>query len=137
MAAWLDRSHAPQLDACVVATRQGLSVLHFYETSLADKATHYETIAASRHTRAPGLVAGSSLESFGDVFTSHQGSDDNDGLWTSVYLASQCFRYALTKDPAVKQSAWAVFEGLEFLNQATGIPGLPARRQAAIVCHSL
>jgi hypothetical protein len=25
---------------------------------------------------------------------------DNDGLWTSIYLASQAFRWAVTKDPS-------------------------------------
>jgi hypothetical protein len=54
-------------------------------------------------------------------------SEDNDGLWTSIYVASQAFRYAVTKDPEAKRNAWRAFEGMELLNNVTGIPGLMAR----------
>ena len=53
--------------------------------------------------------------------------DDNDGLWTSIYLSSQIFRYKVTQDVTVKTSAWTHFEALELLNKVTGIPGYPAR----------
>ena len=32
------------------------------------------------------------------------------GLWTSIYLASQSFKYAITKDAEDKKAAWARFE---------------------------
>jgi hypothetical protein len=28
------------------------------------------------------------------------------GLWTAIYLASQCYRYAVTKDPEVKSVSY-------------------------------
>jgi hypothetical protein len=42
-------------------------------------------------------------------------------------LASQCFRYAATRDPDAKKKAWHSFEAMEFLNNVTGIEGLMAR----------
>jgi hypothetical protein len=47
-------------------------------------------------------------------------ADDNDGLWTSMYLSSQIFRYQVTQDVNVKASAWKHFQALELLNQITG-----------------
>lgn len=48
-------------------------------------------------------------------------SNDNNGLWTSMYLMGQCFRYQLEKTPQVKENAWKYFMGLKLLNDATGI----------------
>ena len=39
----------------------------------------------------------------------------------SVYLAGECFRYAVTKDENARLKAWKYFEGLEFLNNVTGM----------------
>ncbi|MCJ7638688.1 MAG: hypothetical protein MUO70_02185, partial [Euryarchaeota archaeon] len=33
------------------------------------------------------------------------GDSDNDGLWTSMYGAGECFAYAATKDPKAKERA--------------------------------
>jgi hypothetical protein len=49
---------------------------------------------------------------------------DNDGLWTSMYLASQIFRYAVTQDSEVKAQAWRHFEATELLNLVTGSDNL-------------
>src|SRR5690606_18793250 len=58
-------------------------------------------------------------------------NEDNDGLWTSCYLAAACFRYAVTKDPGAREKAVRTFEALERLETVTGIPGYPARSYAA------
>ena len=55
------------------------------------------------------------------------GTNDNAGLWTSAYLASQCYRYAATRGPMARASAWRAFEGLELLNNSTGVDGYMAR----------
>lgn len=67
------------------------------------------------------------MSSWGDSRTCVKGPDDNDGLWTSMYLRSQIFRSRVTKDVTVKASAWTHFEALELLNKVTGISGYPAR----------
>jgi hypothetical protein len=56
-----------------------------------------------------------------------QPDDDNDGLWTSLYVAAEAFRYAATGDPQAKRNAWESLHALMFLEKVTGIPGFIAR----------
>jgi hypothetical protein len=51
----------------------------------------------------------------------------NDGEWTSMYLASQIFRYVVTQDKEVRAQAWKHFEAMELLNFVTGISNYLAR----------
>ncbi|MDP2334841.1 MAG: hypothetical protein Q8N05_00025 [Bacteroidota bacterium] len=67
----------------------------------------------------------------GDLSTSTYGPDDNDGLWTSIYLAAECYRYAVTKDPEARKNAIKAYEAMEKLETVTGIPGFPARSLVA------
>lgn len=52
---------------------------------------------------------------------------DNDGGYTGDYLAAQCYRWAVTRDPAARAEATHTFHALRWLVQMTGIPGFPAR----------
>ena len=52
---------------------------------------------------------------------------DNDGLWTSMYLAGELFRYAVTKSENALQNAYEAFEAMERLTEISGIKGFPAR----------
>lgn len=56
-----------------------------------------------------------------------QHSDDNDGLWTALYVGSEAFRYGTTGDPDAKKNAWESLKALMFLEEVTGIPGFCAR----------
>ena len=56
-----------------------------------------------------------------------QYTNDNDGLWTSYYVAAEAFRYAVTGDPQAKINARRSLEALMFLERITGIPGFAAR----------
>ncbi|ELR12782.1 uncharacterized protein ACA1_093180 [Acanthamoeba castellanii str. Neff] len=96
-------------ETAVVVTDGGLAVVR-QETgwTLRRKADHYQAMVKPRHDRL-GYA------------------DENSGLWTSMYLASQAFRYA---DPEVKREAWKNFEAMEFLYNVTGIRGLMARTVA-------
>lgn len=49
------------------------------------------------------------------------------GLWTAIYLASQSFRWAVTRDPQALENARVVVEGLHHLTAVTGVPGLWGR----------
>jgi len=105
----------------VAITNRGLSVLRFQMWTLAKKAEHFQNFIdqSDRHVRY-GLVSGCGMSKWGDPRTCVRGPDDNDGLWTSMYLASQVFRYAITNDTNVKQNAWKHFQALYLLNQVSG-----------------
>ncbi len=54
-------------------------------------------------------------------------SSENNGLWTSMYVASQCFRYGATGDAEALANALRTLKGTYELMQITGRPGLYAR----------
>jgi len=113
-----------------IATPKGISQIQQVEMKLSQKAAAFEERIRLRHDRY-GLVSGSRLITPGDLSTSQTGTDDNDGLWTSIYLAAECYRYAVTKDPEAKKNAIKAFEAMERLETVTGIPGFPARSLVA------
>lgn len=45
---------------------------------------------------------------------------DNDGLWTSWLVASEAFRYQVTRDPAARANSWDLFQGMQFLVNVRG-----------------
>ena len=109
-----------------VFTANGAARLSLVPMSLEEKARLFEQRVEDRHNRH-GMVADSVLTRSGDLSSSRTVSSDNDGLWTAMYGASQCFRYAVTKsDEALKRAERSV-EALLYLEKITGIPGFPAR----------
>jgi hypothetical protein len=107
-------------------TPAGLAHISYRKLTLAEKADILQHDLESRdrrhgyvtsiHLRAPGALEGASQE-----------VSDNDGLWTGLYIASQSFRYAVTKSPEAKAQAWRSTQALLRLESITGIPGFPAR----------
>jgi hypothetical protein len=67
------------------------------------------------------------LNEVGNVSSGFYRDTDNDGLWTSMYLAGELFRFAVTKSEDAKQNAYEAFEAMERLTEISGIPGFPAR----------
>ena len=61
-----------------------------------------------------GLVADCPLTNF-TPSTCAPYTTDNDGLWTSWLVASEAFRYQVTKDTDAQDNSWALFRGLQFL----------------------
>jgi hypothetical protein len=123
------RDASPDLGSAAVAiTNKGLAVLRFEMWTLAQKAKHFQMFVdqPGRHDK-DGLVSDCSMSTWGDSRTCLKEPGDNDGEWTSMYLASQIFRYVVTQDEEVRAQAWKHFEAMEFLNLVTGIPGYPAR----------
>ncbi len=114
-----------------IATSQGISQIQEVQMTLPEKAAIYEDVIQKRHVRR-GLVNVSRLSVPGDLSTSKTINEDNDGLWTSTYLAAECFRYAVTKDSVAKENAIRTFEAMERLETVSGIPGLPARSYAMV-----
>ena len=114
-----------------IATPKGISQIQKVEMTLGEKAAIYEDIIQKRHNRR-GLVNISHLSVPSDLSTSKTKNEDNDGLWTSTYLAAECFRYAVTKDADAKENAIRTYKALERLETVTGISGLPARSYALV-----
>jgi hypothetical protein len=109
-----------------VRTPAGISHIEFRPLTLADKAEHFERRIAERHKRHH-LVADSELTEPGNAATSHQYPNDNDGLWTSIYVAAQAFRYSVTGDRQALDCARKSVEAMLRLEAITGRSGFPAR----------
>ena len=109
-----------------VQTSSGISHIEFRSMTLASKAGQFERRIAERHKRH-FLVADSAFAEPGNPATSHQYPNDNDGLWTSIYVAAQAFRYQLTRDPKALDSARKSVEAMLRLEAITGRSGFPAR----------
>jgi len=109
-----------------VRTRSGISHIELRTMTLAQKAAAFEERIRLRHDRY-GMVADSHLAVAGDLSTNVLEANDNDGLWTAMYGAAECFRYTVTKDPDALARARRAVEAVLFLEEVTGVPGLPAR----------
>ena len=109
-----------------VQTTAGISHIEFQRLTLAEKADHIERRIAERHKRHY-LVADSQFSEPGNPATSHQYPNDNDGLWTAIYVAAQAFRYRVTRDPRALDSARKSVEAMLRLEAITGRSGFPAR----------
>ncbi len=124
----LDIAVAPDGSAWF-ATRAGVGRIGFRAMTLADKARFFEDEIDARHRRTPyGYVLAVQLERPGDKSSWVQHDDDNDGQWTGMYGAAECFAYAATRDPKAKERATAAFEALRFLSQVTQGGSHPAPR---------
>lgn len=113
--------------SALVTTESGAIVVFYFETmSLQAKANAFQALVHPYHGRF-GLVSASNLAKFGDMKSYVLQDSENDGLWTSMYLASQALRFATTKDNDAKIEANYAMQGLVLLNNVTGIKGLFAR----------
>ncbi len=110
----------------LILTKKGLSEINFNEMTLAEKADYFQKIQRSRHIRY-GFTGNLKLTIPGDVSSGVFHDTDNDGLWTSMYLASELFRYAVTKSEDAKLNAYEAFESMERLTDISGVSGFPAR----------
>lgn len=113
--------------AALIGTGSGISTLKSRPMTLADKAAHYGAIVRARHVREPGLVERCDMREPGDLSTWYAVDTDNDGMYTGLYVATEAFRYAVTKDPSALQNARDSYRAMEFLQTVTGTPGFVAR----------
>ena len=109
-----------------VRTASGVSLIDFQEYSLEKKAAFFEDRIQKRHVRH-GLVADCSFIVPGNLSKSFPISTDNDGLWSAIYIAAECYRYVATGAPEARRNALRSIEALIRLEAITGIPGFPAR----------
>lgn len=108
-----------------VATAGGLAEVRLEPFTLARKAAWYEQHLEAWGQKRLGFTH--KLE-WDDGWREHvREVSDNDGGYTGDYLAAQCYRWAVTRDPAARAEATNTFHALRWLVHMTGIPGFPAR----------
>ena len=129
---WLPGDQVRQIaegpeNSVLVLTDKGLGQIIFKQMTLEDKAIYFEKQVRDRHIRN-GF--NSSIEGMkdGNISTGFVKDSDNDGLWTSMYLGGEVFRYAVTKSDDALQNCYESLDALERLytinsNQV----GFPAR----------
>jgi len=110
----------------LILSEQGLSIIHFKMMTLQEKATHFDRLTRQRHIRY-GLNSAFVMDKPGDLSTGTLVDEDNDGLWTAMYLAGELFRYAVTKSQEALQNCYESFEAMERLEQINPLDGFPAR----------
>jgi hypothetical protein len=127
---WLPDDHVTGIgfegDAAWVETRGGYARIAYVAMTLTDKSRTFVSRVQARHNRW-GFTADSRLQVAGDLATSRSMSSDNDGLWTAMYVAAECFRYRVTGEPDARANARHGMDALIRLEAITGIPGFPAR----------
>ena len=102
------------------ATKQGVGLIKGRPVTLAEKAKFFEDEIDKRHRRTPyGYVDAVTLKRAGDTAEWTQHDSDNDGLWTAMYGAGECFAHAATRSEAARTRAKAAFEALWFLREVT------------------
>jgi hypothetical protein len=128
---WLDDDQVTDIQLtrqgdAMVLTRTGLNKIEFRRMTLAEKAAYYDRKVRQRHMRY-GFCAELRLRTPGDITTAEMIDTDNDGTWSSYYLASQAFRFAVTGEEEARANAWETFGALERLQAINPLDGFPAR----------
>jgi hypothetical protein len=99
-----------------IATAGGIAHIAKKPMTLAEKAAHYHYELEHYIMRTPfGYTAEASVATPGDPSEVRNHDSDNDGLWTAMYGAGECFAYGATGNPESKRRAQKAFEALEFL----------------------
>ncbi len=113
--------------AAIVQMNAGFQMLRCAESTLDAKMDEIHANLRRLHLR-DGLVGEITLHAPGDLTAAHvQPSNDNDGLWTSMYVAAEAFRFGATGNADAKANARRSLEALMFQERITGISGFVAR----------
>ncbi|MCK3682822.1 hypothetical protein [Maribellus sp. YY47] len=121
----IDIAKGPE-NSVLILTDKGLGQICREEMTLYDKAMFYEKQVRARHIRF-GFNATISGMTDGDVTTGSMETSDNDGLWTTMYLAGEVFRYAVTKSGEALQNIRESMDAMERLYAINPVPGFPSR----------
>lgn len=111
------------------ATPSGVGLIAAKPLTLAEKAKFFEDEIDKRHRRTEHeYVLGVYVSKPGDPSEFRQVDSDNDGLWTAMYGAGECFACAATKSEDACRRAAKAFEALRFLGTVTQGGSHPAPR---------
>ncbi|CAG5070196.1 hypothetical protein DYBT9623_02936 [Dyadobacter sp. CECT 9623] len=113
-------------NSVLILTTRGLGQIHFKMMTLEEKAAFFGEQVRKRHIRNGFNATLVGMER-GNLATGHMEDSDNDGLWTSMYLGGEIFRYAVTKDPEALQNCRESMDAMERLYTVNPVPGFPAR----------
>jgi len=113
-----------------IATDGGLGIVTYEPYTLQKKAAWYERWIEEWGMRRVGFISTLIWDSQRQEWVRFV--SDNDGGWAGHLLNGLCFRYAVTKDPAVREQAVDVFRSLKWCEEVTPIRGFPARSIAAV-----
>lgn len=114
-------------NSVLILTNAGLGQICFKEMTLHDKAMFFEKQVRERHIRT-GFNGALGRMTDGDVTTGTLENSDNDGLWTSMYLAAETFRYAVTKEEEALQNVRESLDAMERLYTINPLKsGFPSR----------
>ena len=128
---WLPSDNVTRIAAgptntVLILTTTGLAEIVTKPMTLHEKAMFYDKQVRSRHIRN-GFNASLERMENGNLATGYLDDSDNDGLWTTMYLAGEVFRYAVTKDKDALQNCRESLDAMERLYTVTPVPGFPAR----------
>ncbi len=121
----IDICRGPE-NSVLILTDKGLGKICRKEMTLHDKAMYYEKQVRERHIRN-GFNATVSGMTNGDLTTGSMETSDNDGLWTSMYLAGEVYRYAVTHSDEALQNMRESLDAMERLYTINPVPGFPSR----------
>lgn len=110
----------------LILTNKGLSKIIRKPMTLHDKAMYYEKQVRARHIRH-GFNGTLGYMKNGSLATGSLEDSDNDGLWTSMYLGAEVFRYAVTKSPEALENIRESMEAMERLYSINKVKGFPSR----------
>lgn len=110
-----------------IATEQGVSAIRKREMTLESKEDFFYNALMERHIREPWIAHVTALNKPGDITTSRDTDDDNDGQYTSMYLAMEAIKYEVTGDESTKTKARKALDFLIKLQTITETDGFFAR----------
>jgi hypothetical protein len=113
-------------NSILVLTNKGLGQICFREMNLHEKAMYYEKQVRTRHIRH-GFNATLGYMQNGSLATGSLEDSDNDGLWTSMYLGAEVFRYAVTKSDEALENIMESMDAMERLYSINEVKGFPSR----------
>lgn len=135
---WLAEDHVTDLlvvanNSCYAKGMSGaVSWIRQRPMTLAQKITAVHSHLQQRAVRM-GLLGEIALSSPGNLKKDwKQPDNDNNGLWTSMYVAAEAFRFGVTAEAAAKQNAYRSLRALMYLESITGLPGYVARSVAPV-----
>ena len=108
-------------------TPRGISLITAKTLTLGEKAAIIDKYDEKYFTRNEGYQVDRKLRKYGDIDSGWLPNSDNDGLFTGLYCASQCFRYQVTGDKQAKANAKKAVEAMIKLTEVTGREGFTAR----------
>lgn len=110
----------------LILTTKGLAQIVFKDMTLYEKAMYFEKQVRARHIRH-GFNATLGYMTDGNLATGSLEDSDNDGLWTTMYMGAEVFRYAVTKSDDALQNVEEMMEAMERLYTINKIKGFPSR----------